>query len=300
MINYGHVIESINIGIVLLDKDLNITDWNNWMALHSGKDADDVKGRNIYDVYPELNRNCFIRGCKTVFTFSNLVFLSSKLHQYLFPFKLHGSYSTLFEFMQQNCYLIPIKDEKGVIEGLMINIHDVTENAVLERHLKELSYIDGLTGAYNRRTFEHRLAEEFNRHKRDEKPLGIIMFDLDFFKNINDKYGHQFGDVVLQQTAKLCKEKLRTEDFLARYGGEEFVCLLINQNVDQTYLVAERLRESLEKAVISNGDVSVSITISIGISDSKYASTPEELIQCADKALYEAKNNGRNTVVKVI
>ncbi|MGD9807926.1 MAG: diguanylate cyclase [Deferribacterales bacterium] len=294
MSSYAQVLDSINIGIVMLDTDLNITDWNNWMYIYSDKSAEEVMGKNIYDVYPELNRNCFVRGCKSVLSFGNLVFLSSKLHKYLFPFQLAGSYSTLFEHMQQSCYLIPIKNESGKVEGIMINIHDVTENAVLEKHLRELSYVDGLTGVYNRRTFEHRLQEEFQRHKRDDVSLGVIMFDIDHFKKVNDEHGHQMGDVVLQRVAKLCKEKLRTEDFLARYGGEEFVCLLINQSVDQAELVAERLRKAIEEAVIEDGSISLRVTVSLGVSDSKFFDTAEELLKDADEALYKAKSSGRN------
>lgn len=298
MKNYAQILESINIGIVVIDKEFRIIEWNNWMSVHSGQTKSEVISKNIYDLFPELDRNCFNRGCKTVFTFGNLVFLSSKLHQYLFPFKLHGAYSSLFSQMQQSCYLIPIRDDKGEIEGLMINIHDVTENAVLERHLKELSYVDGLTGVYNRRTFERRLMEEFTRHKRIDSPLGIIMFDIDHFKSVNDEYGHMFGDVVLQELVKICNKNLRTEDFLARYGGEEFVCLLINQNVHQAELVAERLRKSIADITVTEGGISVKTTISLGIADSRDCDTPEELIRLADEALYIAKRNGRNRVAK--
>lgn len=296
MKSYARILESINIGIVIIDKNYNVVEWNNWMTVYSGKSAGEVEGKNIYDLYPELDRNCFNRGCKTVLSFGNLVFLSSKLHKYLFPFKLQGSHSTLFSHMQQSCYLIPIKNDEGEVEGIMINIHDVTENAVLEKHLKELSYIDGLTGVYNRRTFERRLMEEFTRHKRTESPLGIIMFDLDYFKTVNDAYGHQFGDTVLQQVVSMCKENLRTEDFLARYGGEEFVCLLINQNLEQTRLVAERLRKAIEQMPISMNSESVTVTISLGIADSSFCSDHETLLKLADDALYAAKRKGRNMV----
>ncbi|PLX67309.1 MAG: hypothetical protein C0603_09570 [Denitrovibrio sp.] len=159
MKGYSQILESINIGIVIIDKEFNIVEWNAWMANYSEKREDDVLGENIYKVFPELDRVCFNRGCKSVFSFGNLVFLSSKLHKFLFPFKLSGAYSASFEYMQQSCYLIPIKDENGETTSLMINVHDVTENAILEKHLKELSYVDGLTGVYNRRTFERRLVE---------------------------------------------------------------------------------------------------------------------------------------------
>lgn len=294
------VLDSINLGIILLDKDLNIKEWNNWMSIYSGISAESAVGKNIFDFYPELKeKSSFIRGTKSVFTFGNMVMLSSKLHNYLFPFEITGTYSTLFGYMQQSCYLIPIKNEIGEVEGLMINVHDVTENAVLEKHLKELSYIDGLTGVYNRRTFEHRLIEEFNRHKREGLPLGLMMFDLDHFKMINDDHGHQFGDIVLQKLVKLCKEKLRAEDFLARFGGEEFVCIFINQDMEQVYTVAERLRAYIENSVISDGKIETKVTISIGIADSNNYTTSCELLKAADDALYLSKQNGRNVISQI-
>jgi len=298
MNSYSQIVQSINIGIVLIDTDYRVIEWNNWMSTHSGKNKEDVDGKNIFDIYPELNRKCFTRGCKTVKTFGNLVFLSSKLHRYLFPFRLQGAYSSMFEHMQQSCYLIPVRNENSEICGIMINVHDVTENAVLEKHLKELSYVDGLTGVYNRRTFERRLIEEFVRHKRIDSPLGIIMFDLDHFKKINDTYGHQFGDTVLQEVVQACSKKLRTEDFLARYGGEEFVCLLINQNIEQTRLVAERLRKAVEELVIKNKDTYIRPTISLGIADSEFCEDHEELLGSSDNALFKAKNAGRNCIVE--
>jgi len=292
----GHILESINIGIVIIDKNYNITEWNNWMIVHSDITKEEILGKNIFEIFPELNRPCFTRGSKTVFTFGNLVFLSSKLHKFLFPFKLRGAYSSMFEYMQQSCYLIPVRDNDGEIDGLMINVHDVTENAVLERHLKEMSYVDGLTGAYNRRTFDLRIQEEFTRHKRTDAPLSIILFDLDHFKTINDQYGHPFGDTVLQELVKACSSKLRAEDYLARYGGEEFVCILINQNLEQASLVAERLRKSIEGLFVTEGDISVSLTISLGIADSSMCDTHEEMLILADSALYKAKKEGRNRV----
>jgi len=292
----AQILESINIGIVIIDKDFCITEWNNWMTVYSNKTCEDVRGKSIFDVYPELDKKSFSRGCKAVFTFGNLVFLSSTLHKYLFPFKIQGSNSTFFTHMQQSCYLIPIRNDDDEVDHVMINVHDETENAVLDKQLKELTYIDGLTRAYNRRAFERRLQEEFARHKRTGIPLGIIMFDLDFFKIVNDTYGHQFGDKVLQNVVSACSDCLRTEDFLARYGGEEFVCLLTDQNIDQTRLVAERLRERIEQMTIEEGASSVSVTISAVIADSANCDNRVTLLKMADEGLYAAKRKGRNRV----
>jgi len=299
MKQYAQIIESINIGIVIIDKEFRVIEWNKWMAEYSNNTFEDVMGKNIYDIYPELDKNFFNRGCKSVFTFGNMVYLSAKLHNFLFPFTIQGSNSELFTHMQQSCYLIPIRNIAGEVDQIMINIHDETENAVLEKHLKELSYIDGLTGAYNRRAFERRLLEEYARHKRKGMPLGIIMFDLDFFKLVNDTYGHPFGDVVLKHIVKICMANLLTEDFLARYGGEEFVCLLTDQNTEQTRIVAERLREQIEQLPAVEGDLSVSVTISLGIADSTDCDHHDKLLWLADRALYEAKRKGRNRVEAV-
>jgi diguanylate cyclase (GGDEF)-like protein len=291
----NQIVESINIGIILIDRHYNIAEWNSWMVMHSGLEKSDVINTSLFRIFPELEENqSFRRGCRSVFTFGNLAFMSAKLHGYVIPFRLRGQFSDKFSFMQQNCYMLPIKDDEGNISSVMINIHDVTENAVLEKNLKELSYVDGLTGAYNRRTFEKRLSEEFNRHQRTGKVISLIMFDIDHFKSVNDKYGHQTGDFVLQEIVKICKSKLRTEDLLARYGGEEFVCLLIDQNVQQAVLAAERLRTAIEESVITDADVSFGVTVSLGAADSGLCANEADLLKKADDALYKAKNSGRN------
>jgi diguanylate cyclase (GGDEF)-like protein len=292
--NIRQIFSSFNLGIAVIDEDYTVKEWNSWLELNTGITFAEIEGHSIFDFFPDLKTPSFTRGCKSVAKFGTNVALSYKLHKYLFPIKNTGSHCSDFQYMQQTCHLIPLKDDDNKTIGIMINVHDVTERAVLEKNLKEMSYIDALTGVYNRRTFERRLEEEFARHNRSNAPLSLITLDIDKFKNINDTYGHPFGDKVLQKVSEVCTEHLRTEDFFARYGGEEFICLLVNQDADQAKNVAERLRKAIESIVMKKDSVIVRITVSLGIADTKICETVEDLIKCSDKALYEAKERGRN------
>ena len=164
--------------------------------------------------------------------------------------------------------------------------------------------LDALTGLNNRHQFALRLREETAFAKRQNKPLCCIMTDIDFFKKVNDTYGHAVGDCVLKNVARTIKKELRENDIPSRYGGEEFAILLPYTTLDEATLVAQRLRSAIEKKKINieeyniEGVKQLSVTISVGVSlYDKTMKDPEQLYQNADKALYEAKEGGRNQVV---
>jgi diguanylate cyclase (GGDEF)-like protein len=157
---------------------------------------------------------------------------------------------------------------------------------------------DKLTGAYNKRYFDSFLQESIDTALRTGQDLSVFMVDLDHFKNINDTYGHVFGDVVLSKVSTLIRDCLRKDDFVVRYGGEEFVVLLFNIDSVIAMMLAERIRKMVESYDIYNDDGSINaqITISIGISNlQKRRITAMEMVNDADKALYKAKET-RNTV----
>lgn len=171
----------------------------------------------------------------------------------------------------------------------------------------EFATLDALTNYNNRHQFEKRLKETTASSKRQNQPLCCIMSDIDFFKKVNDTYGHAVGDCVLKNVAKTIKKELREEDIASRYGGEEFIFLLPNTKLDEALVVAERLRKSVEKKKINieeykiEGVKEISVTISIGVSEfQKNDKNPQTLYENADSALYEAKESGRNRVVKFI
>ncbi len=164
--------------------------------------------------------------------------------------------------------------------------------------------LDALTGFYNRRQLEERIKQEVSNAKRQKAPLCGIMTDIDFFKGVNDTYGHAVGDLVLKTIAKVIRSQLREYDIAGRYGGEEFSILLPFTKIEEAKMVAERLRKTVENKTIDISKVNpeaevkeISVTLSLGIYEIKDTDKDEDLLIKADKALYQAKNTGRNKVV---
>lgn len=156
--------------------------------------------------------------------------------------------------------------------------------------------LDALTNLNNRRQFETRLGQEISITKRQNNPLCAMMIDIDFFKKVNDTYGHAAGDEVLRTVASIIKEQLREADIPARYGGEEFAVLLPFTKIDEAQIVGERLRKAVEAHHVNIDGLEIAVTISMGLAEYNREETGEELFERADKALYEAKKNGRNQV----
>ena len=164
--------------------------------------------------------------------------------------------------------------------------------------------LDALTGFYNRRQLDERVKQEVSQAKRKGSSLCAIMADIDYFKHVNDTYGHAAGDLVLKTIAKIMRSQLREYDIAARYGGEEFVILLPYTTVTEAKLVAERLLKSVNSKVIDiekvntkNKTKTISVSISIGICEYNHEDKYDQLVMKADKALYEAKETGRNRIV---
>ena len=180
-------------------------------------------------------------------------------------------------------------------QGLALALH----NALLFDRLERLAALDPLTGTYNRRFGLTRLHEEFGRALRINAPLGILMFDLDHFKQVNDTYGHLAGDRVLLRMAQITRSVLRDGDILLRYGGEEFLAILPGASRNDTFKIADRLRRMVQEASVADGEDLIKVTVSIGGISFPEVNTANEtdLVNQADKALYIAKESGRNCVV---
>ncbi len=159
-----------------------------------------------------------------------------------------------------------------------------------------LAQLDTLTGIPNRLGYDHNLAQEYARWKRFGNSLSIVVWDIDHFKRINDDYGHAAGDKALKTIAQLLASKVRETDYLARYGGEEFVLIMPGAKVDSAKLVAEKLREVIEHSAFNFKGSPLTITISAGIAEFAEGDVPASVFERADKALYRAKENGRNQV----
>lgn len=169
----------------------------------------------------------------------------------------------------------------------------------LIKRLKETSEKDYLTGIYNRRTFFHFLENLSALSIRENKPLSFIILDIDYFKKINDTYGHDVGDFVLKKLAEIILKMTRRADVFGRYGGEEFCLALPNTDIYGAYLLANKIRSTIAQTIITFKNdkiISFSITISAGVSEFAKGMSIDELTKIADKNLYLAKENGRNRV----
>nr|WP_320193391.1 diguanylate cyclase [uncultured Desulfobacter sp.] len=188
---------------------------------------------------------------------------------------------------------IPIKGKWCAIAV----IRDITERKKMEAELKRLATTDVLTGVDNRRSFMEKAEHEIRRAQRYGTSFAMIIMDIDFFKSINDKYGHQAGDVVLQKMAQAVKSALRQSDVFGRIGGEEFSIILMETERKTALLTAERIRSLTERLSINTGKERIHITVSIGLTFFKKGDDLSTLSKRSDEALYSAKRNGRNRVV---
>lgn len=178
------------------------------------------------------------------------------------------------------------------------------DRARLHANVVAMAEVDGLTGVYNRRYYDQELTCALDQLSRTRQELSVIVFDVDHFKQYNDEYGHVMGDQVLKTVAKILAQNVRQADVVARYGGEEFVVLLKDTNEQAAYQVAEKLRQRVEQATISEGIIhgqdSRRITLSAGVTSTTGNESALAIFERADKALYHAKHLGRNRVVLAV
>ncbi|WP_404809812.1 GGDEF domain-containing protein [Methylobacillus caricis] len=202
-----------------------------------------------------------------------------------------------------------VRDKNGEVEALIGFMFDISERKkteekllILQKELEELSFKDGLTGVANRRMFDSIMEIEWANARRNNQPLSLIMFDIDFFKQYNDFYGHIQGDDCLKRVASiLASAASRSRDFFARFGGEEFVLVLPETDAESAKVVAERCRNLVFKEQIphAKSDNSQILTLSMGLGTimPAHQETVLQFIEQVDKRLYQAKQCGRNCIV---
>jgi diguanylate cyclase (GGDEF)-like protein len=192
-----------------------------------------------------------------------------------------------------------IRDAGQEVVGVAYFYTDITRQRQLEAQLKRLSHVDGLTGVQNRRAFDENLTQEWARARRESAPLSLILIDIDAFRLYNDHYGHQAGDECLKKIAGVIAETFkRPGDYVARYGGEEFAIIVADSDGEGVASHAERLRTRVEYMAIPHEKSLASnvVTISLGLSTQRPDGTnnPSGMVESADRALYRAKETGRN------
>ncbi|WP_417775891.1 diguanylate cyclase [Stutzerimonas xanthomarina] len=298
------IVQSIDVGVVVLDREYRIDVWNTFMENRSGRLPEEARKKSFFELFPEVDEHWFRRKVENVATLGTPSFTIWEQRPYLLRFKNYQPITGLEDFMYQNTTLMPLKALNGSIEQVCLIIYDVTDVATNRRQLQaanqelqRLSSTDRLTGLFNRGHWEEMLRQDYARHRRYERNAALVMFDIDHFKKINDSYGHQAGDAVIQQTAELVRQSMRDADIAGRYGGEEFVVLLPDTDSEGALTFAERLRQSIEAHEVVHDGHSIRFTVSLGIADlSEPTSGYAQLIERADNALYSSKAAGRNQV----
>ncbi|HEY9052354.1 MAG TPA: GGDEF domain-containing protein [Gammaproteobacteria bacterium] len=188
------------------------------------------------------------------------------------------------------------ESELVLLENLLCSLLYPLRNAIRFQQATQQAHTDSLTGVNNRSTFECALKREMSLAERNKQSFSLLMIDIDHFKKVNDNFGHSAGDEVLKKVATTIQQCIRNTDLLFRYGGEEFVVILNNSDCDAAHEVADRVLDSINATEIDYMGQSLSVSVSIGLACLKQNDTGKTIFDRADKALYSAKNDGRNQV----
>ena len=299
------MVQTLDVGLMVLDRDYRVRLWNGFMENHSGQSAAYVIGNDLFALFPDIPEGWFRRKAESVFMLESRAFTTWEQRPYLLRFKNYRPITGTAEFMYQNITLIPLVSPNGSIDHIGVIMYDVTDMAIgklaletANASLARLSRTDRLTELNNRGYWEECLKAEFARFQRTKHPSTLIMFDIDHFKKVNDTYGHQAGDEVIRATSRTLLKSIRTTDIAGRYGGEEFAVILIDTHAEQGLYLAERVRKKIEALTVRFEQLEIRYSISLGIAEATTAMADHaQWIGSADQALYQAKHGGRNQSV---
>lgn len=283
---YSEMVQSVSAyGIYLIDRRGVIQSWNRGAERITGYSRQDMVGQPYEALFPDALRR---DGAPTRL----LEFVRANRHckEEQRRRLRNGS-----EFMA-HAALDSVRAASGELLGFVEVIQDVTESKQREERLYQKATRDPMTGVANRGHFVEMAAQEIERARRFSEPLSMVMIDIDRFKSINDKYGHEIGDRVIVALTKTCAAHLRSIDLLGRVGGEEFAILMPRANKEPAAEMAQRLRLLVsEQRVPANGGREIGFTISLGLAALRHTTRDlAELMRNADAALYRAKREGRN------
>jgi diguanylate cyclase (GGDEF)-like protein/PAS domain S-box-containing protein len=290
---YRDVLDQLYDGVYFLDRQRKIFFWNKGAERITGYRSEDVMGRpcadNVLCHVDKQGRSLCRDGCPAADVMEDgkrreaEVYLLHK-NGYRKPVRIR---------------VAPIEDASGRVVGAMEIFSDDTSPESLRRRialLEKLSALDPLTQLPNRRSMEAAMASRLAETRRYEVTFGVLFIDIDHFKSVNDRYGHETGDEVLRLVAKTLSRSLRPFDLSGRWGGEEFLVIILN--VDDAYLevVAERVRALIAQTRIPLDNDYLQVTVSIGGTPARMDDTPEALLNRADRLMYQSKMAGRNRV----
>lgn len=299
------ILQSIDVGLVVLDKSYNISLWNSFMANHSNMSSDAVRDKNIFKMFPETDQKWFRQKLDTVMLLKNRAFSTWEQRPYLFKFHHYRPFTSPEPYMYQNLTLLPLTSATGQVHHVCIIIYDVTEVAshramVDEQHhqLQELTRRDGMTDLYVRHYWDSLLETEYLRFSRDDSPRTLLMLDIDNLKDINDDYDYGAGDAAIRHVASRIEDNQRDTDYSSRYGGDKFTLLLTETTEADSLIVASRIHESIGEDPIWFDENEIEVTVSVGVAELTLdAHSATDWISWAEQAMQSAKYSGRNRIV---
>lgn len=296
------MLQNIDVGLVVLNKSNEVQLWNSFMENHSGILASNVRNKDIFALFPEIEKDWFQHKVESVFQLKIRAFSIWEQRPFIFKFKNYRPITGIAEFMYQNVSIFPIVSTTGNVENICIIVYDVTDVATNRHALKEvnvqleqLSRTDRLTGLNNRGYWQECQEREFTHFQRYQNKSSLVIFDIDHFKKVNDTYGHQAGDEVIRQCSSTLLSCARDVDICGRYGGEEFVILLSETDAKNAMIFAERLRKKIERILVNYEQYEIKFTVSLGICQlEEKIESAKNWLEGADQALYQSKESGRN------
>lgn len=289
---YRTLLDNLYDGIYFVDQDRRITYWNRGAERITGYLASEVVGKQCSDnILAHVDKNGK-RLCTEICPLSDAPSVSSERGKEVFLHHKNGHRVPI------TIHVAPIRDESGsVIGGVEIFTDNTPAAVALERlaELERLAYVDALTGLANRRYAEITLNARLEELQRYGWRFGVLFIDIDHFKDINDRYGHDLGDQVLRMVARTLQNSVRSFDVVSRWGGEEYVAVIANVESEDLLTAAERSRALVEESGLP-ADPGLHVTISLGATLAQKDDTIDSLIKRADALMYRSKNAGRNRV----
>lgn len=287
------IMEHIPEMVFVVDSQNRVLDANGTAQKWLEKTAEEIIGKTtetVFQAWPEL-----IDQYQSVHEIREEVIISGRVNRTL-ELVISPLYDRLNNLLGRVIVAHDITEYKRLTDELKVQL---SENESLRARLQEQAIRDPLTNVYNRRFFAESLDKEISWAKREDKPVSIVILDIDNFKNFNDTYGHKCGDVVLQAIAQFLVNNTRQGDIVCRYGGEEFIILMSGTALQSAYERAETWRREFSSIVLEYDDLKLKATFSAGVASfPQHGSDGEAVLHAADQALYQSKNNGRNLVTR--
>lgn len=294
----------IPIGLFLVDQKHTIHAWNDWLVDRTNISAESAIGKSLKILFPDYHNQRFDWALHEVFEYGSPQVLSAHLNHYVIPIRTNQCTYPELDMMEQQVEIVPFEMHHDRLA--LVIIKDVSFVSILKNTLVSMaakfeknSFIDPLTKVFNQRFLWRFLEAELTAVLRQQHNIFCCLYDLDNFKEINDKLGHNAGNSVLISFSRIAKSLLRPVDYFFRYGGDEFISIHSESTETNVIKIANRIRKKLESTT-KHMDVHTTITCTIGIAYCKPTDnsiTAKNLINKADRELYKAKNMGRNCIV---